>query len=92
MPLQLTALPCRTLATPGTRAQIDSEELYEYLRFLGHRCKKSEVEDIIWEVDEDSDGCISWEEFKAMCAVPLPPKARSARRLRSSACSAGGRL
>ena len=45
---------------------IDSEELYEYLRFLGHRCNKNDVEDIIWEVDEDSDGCISWQEFKNM--------------------------
>ena len=46
--------------------KIDSEELYEYLRFLGYRCNMTNVNDLIWEVDEDSDGCISWQEFKNM--------------------------
>merc|ERR1712194_1006747 len=46
--------------------KIDSEELYEYLRFLGFRCNMTNVKDLIWEVDEDSDGCISWQEFKNM--------------------------
>ena len=46
--------------------KIDSEELYEYLRFLGFRCNMTNVKDLIWEVDEDSDGCLSWQEFKNM--------------------------
>ena len=46
--------------------KIDCEELYEYLRFLGFRCNMTNVKDLIWEVDEDSDGCLSWQEFKNM--------------------------
>eukprot|EP00965_Chrysotila_dentata_P115248 3809515-Pleurochrysis_carterae.AAC.1 len=50
--------------------KIDAEELFEYLKFLGHKCKKAEVEDMIWEVvDEDCDRCVAWDEFKTMCAV-----------------------
>eukprot|EP00887_Chlorella_sp_A99_P002147 scaffold21.g2147.t1 len=26
----------------------------------------TEVQDMIWEVDEDCDGCVNWEEFQAM--------------------------
>mmetsp|Transcript_31451 Transcript_31451/g.68749 ORF Transcript_31451/g.68749 Transcript_31451/m.68749 type:complete len:204 (-) Transcript_31451:562-1173(-) len=46
--------------------KIDAEELFEYLKFLGHKCKKAEVEDMIWEVDEDCDRCVAWDEFKTM--------------------------
>ena len=48
--------------------QIDHSELNTYVRYLGHKPKKHEVEDMIWEVDENGDGCINWEEFKTMCA------------------------
>ena len=37
----------------------------ELLKFLGYKCKRKEVEDIIWEVDEDADGCLDLE-------VPVP--------------------
>ena len=33
---------------------------------LGFRCNMTNVKDLIWEVDEDSDGCLSWQEFKNM--------------------------
>ena len=46
--------------------KIDSAELLEYLRFLKYDCKKRDVEDMIWEVDEDCDKCVSWDEFKLM--------------------------
>ena len=46
--------------------KIDADELAEYLKFLGHKIKRAEVEDMIWEVDEDCDKCVGWEEFKAM--------------------------
>ena len=32
----------------------------------GCKYKKSEVQNIIWEVDDDCDKCLDWEEFKAM--------------------------
>jgi len=44
--------------------KIDVEELHEYLKFLGLKCNRAEAEDIIWEVDEDHDCALTWEEFK----------------------------
>ena len=46
--------------------KIDAAELGDYLKFLGHKCKTQIVEEMIWEVDEDCDKCVNWEEFKAM--------------------------
>jgi len=31
-----------------------------------HKCTKADAEDMIWEVDEDCDRCVDWEEFKTM--------------------------
>ena len=33
-------------------AQIDCDELFDYLKFLGFKCVMRDVEDMIWEVDE----------------------------------------
>ena len=33
---------------------------------LDYTAKRQEVEDMIWEVDEDCDKCVSWDEFKLM--------------------------
>ena len=43
-------------------------QLAGHLKFLGYKCKnfKEEVEEMIWEVDEDCDKCVNWEEFKTM--------------------------
>ncbi|EKX37503.1 hypothetical protein GUITHDRAFT_144936 [Guillardia theta CCMP2712] len=52
--------------------KIDKEELEHCLRTLGYDPVKvnqygiSEVEQMIWEVDEDSDGCVSLDEFHTM--------------------------
>lgn len=52
--------------------KIDKEELEHTLRSLGYDPVKvnqygiSEVEQMIWEVDEDSDGGVSMEEFMLM--------------------------
>ena len=47
-------------------AKIHAADLNEAMRILGRRCTKKEVEDMIWEVDENLDGCVDWEEFKTM--------------------------
>jgi calmodulin len=39
-------------------------ELDQLFLALGHNSKRGEVGDMIWEVDEDCDGCISWLEFQ----------------------------
>lgn len=46
--------------------KIDSKELNEQLVKLEYKPKRVEVEDMIWEVDEDCDHCVSWDEFKLM--------------------------
>mmetsp|Transcript_33345 Transcript_33345/g.40313 ORF Transcript_33345/g.40313 Transcript_33345/m.40313 type:complete len:188 (-) Transcript_33345:676-1239(-) len=46
--------------------KIDSEELNKYFTQMGYKAKKMDVEDMIWEVDEDCDKCVSWPEFQAM--------------------------
>merc|ERR1712087_49114 len=45
--------------------RVDAEELWSNLKFLGSKLKRTEVDDMIWEIDEDRDGCVSWEECKA---------------------------
>lgn len=46
--------------------KLDPEELQALFSALGHKPKRGEVEDLIWEVDEDCDGCISWQEFQRL--------------------------
>ena len=36
------------------------------LDFLGHRITEKEAALTIWEVDDDNDGCVDWDEFKTM--------------------------
>jgi hypothetical protein len=57
-------------ALPSEKEQnqpkVSPAKLKEALGRLQYKCKRQDVEDMIWEVDEDCDGMISWEEFKAM--------------------------
>jgi calmodulin len=46
--------------------KIDPEELNQVFQALGHKPRRGEVQDLIWEVDEDCDGCIGWQEFQRM--------------------------
>ena len=41
--------------------KVDVDELMEELEFLGHKVKKCDADLIIWEVDDDADGCVDWE-------------------------------
>jgi hypothetical protein len=38
-------------------------DLSECLRILGRSVTRKEVEDMIWEVDENLDGMVDWEEL-----------------------------
>lgn len=42
---------------------ISLASLFQYLRHLDYHSDKKEVEEMIWEVDEDHDGKLSWHEF-----------------------------
>eukprot|EP00966_Prymnesium_polylepis_P171004 3952863-Prymnesium_polylepis.1 len=41
--------------------KIDAVELNNMLSKLEHKAKKQEIEDMIWEVDENGDGCVDWQ-------------------------------
>lgn len=46
--------------------KITVESFLMNLRFLGSDVPKSKVEKMIWEIDENLDGCIDWDEFTLM--------------------------
>jgi len=46
--------------------KVGFKELNDQLVKLDYRAKRVEVEDMIWEVDEDCDHAVSWDEFKLM--------------------------
>eukprot|EP00898_Chlorokybus_atmophyticus_P002172 jgi/Chlat1/2956/Chrsp2S08911 len=46
--------------------KIDAAELAEVFSKLGHKTKKGDIEDMIWEVDEDCDKVVTWVEFQQM--------------------------
>jgi len=45
---------------------IDVDELLTELDFLGYSLKPSEAALTIWEVDDDADGMINWDEFRTV--------------------------
>ena len=47
-------------------AKIDTHELITELDFLGHKVTEKEAALSIWEVDDDNDGCVDWDEFRTM--------------------------
>lgn len=46
--------------------KIDAEDLGSVLKQLGYQTKRSEIHDMIWEIDDDCDKCVNWHEFQAM--------------------------
>ena len=46
--------------------KVHPKDLSAALLSLGKKCSKKEIEDMIWEVDENLDGCVDWDEFKLM--------------------------
>uniref|UniRef100_A0A7S2RYL3 Calmodulin n=1 Tax=Mucochytrium quahogii TaxID=96639 RepID=A0A7S2RYL3_9STRA len=38
-------------------------DLNECLKTLGKNCSRKEIDDMIWEVDENLDGTVEWDEF-----------------------------
>lgn len=48
---------------------MDADEIQELFKRLDHKSKRAEIEDMIWEVDEDCDKAVNWEEFQASGGV-----------------------
>ena len=46
--------------------KITVADLTEKLKELNQKINKKDVEEMIWEVDEDLDQALNWEEFKLM--------------------------
>ncbi|CAM9563118.1 unnamed protein product [Ectocarpus sp. 12 AP-2014] len=46
--------------------KIKAVDIWEHMKFLGKKCTRKEVTDIVWEVDENLDGLVDWDEFKLM--------------------------
>ena len=45
---------------------ISSKDVYEMLKELKQKTNIKDVEEMIWEVDEDLDGYLNWSEFRLM--------------------------
>ena len=45
-------------------SRIDAEELAAQFRALDYHPEPGEAQDIIWEVDDDHDGVLTWTEFQ----------------------------
>jgi calmodulin len=50
---------------------IDEDDLNQVFMSLGHKTKKGEIADMIWEVDEDCDNALNWK-VKDACIQLLP--------------------
>ena len=54
------------LDSAGTVKVITKGDLAAALRSLGKVCTKQEIDDMIWEADDDLDDAINWPEFRTM--------------------------
>lgn len=41
-------------------SRLNGQDVWEHMKFLGKKCSRKEVTDIVWEVDENLDGAIDW--------------------------------
>mmetsp|Transcript_43528 Transcript_43528/g.87123 ORF Transcript_43528/g.87123 Transcript_43528/m.87123 type:complete len:216 (-) Transcript_43528:292-939(-) len=46
--------------------KIGAQDLVEELEFLGFRVTEKEAALTVWEVDDDNDGLVDWDEFRTM--------------------------
>ena len=54
------------LTRPSIAANpINVDSLMNALRILKYKCTRRSVEDMLWEIDEDGDGAVIWEEFES---------------------------
>ena len=46
--------------------KVTARDLDQALRVLGYTCTKKQLEYMVWEVDEDLDSAVDWDEFRLM--------------------------
>lgn len=62
---EIAALEAETQAMEGDPTRkIKVPDLSECLKVLGNPTARKEIEEMVWEVDENLDGLVDWEEFK----------------------------
>jgi len=54
--------------------KISCADVYEMMKVLKFKITRKEVDDYVWEVDEDLDACINWNEMKLMYTRNLMDK------------------
>ena len=59
-------------ANPGKL--ISCTDVLEMMKTLKQKVTKKEVEEMIWECDEDLDGCLTWDEFRLMFSRNITDK------------------
>ena len=47
--------------------KIDEDDLTQVFMSLQHKTKKGEINDMIWEVDEDCDNAVNWKVNSLSC-------------------------
>lgn len=50
----------------NTEKKICANDVHEMLKKLKVKIHKRDVQEMIWEVDDDLDGCLDWPEFRLM--------------------------
>lgn len=46
--------------------KLSPDDIQDELSYLGHKVSKKEAAMTIWEVDDDNDGVVDWDEFRTM--------------------------
>lgn len=46
--------------------KVCANDVVEMFKFLNYKATRKEVEEMIWEVDENLDGFVDWPEFRLM--------------------------
>lgn len=64
--MEIAALEDEIGQTKPIENVISFKDLENALSTLGRNCTKKQLEHMIWEVDENLDGVVDWEEFKMM--------------------------
>jgi len=49
-----------------TDKKMNCNDIMEILKKLQYKMNRKQVEEMIWEVDENLDGCLDWNEFRLM--------------------------
>lgn len=84
---ELTAQLNDLSSTPDKKISV--ADVVQMIKQLGGKMGRQDIEEMVWEVDEDLDQCLSWKEFKLMFTRNIKDKTglEPSRMVRVSRCS-----